>query len=81
MDGSNNIDCLVSIGSIFAVYKRKTICGVEPPDIEKDVLNPGRELVVAGYALYGAATMMVLTSGTSVNGFILDPSIGKNYDI
>lgn len=54
---------------------------MEPPDIEKDVLNPGRELVVAGYALYGAATMMVLTSGTSVNGFILDPSIGKQYDI
>ena len=54
---------------------------MEPPDIEKDVLNPGRELVVAGYALYGAATMMVLTSGTSVNGFILDPSIGKNFDI
>ena len=77
LDGSNNIECLVSVGSIFAVYKRKTIAGVEPADIEKDVLNPGRELVAAGYALYGAATMMVLSTGKSVNGFILDPSIGN----
>jgi len=77
LDGSNNIECLVSVGSIFAVYKRKTVAGVEPADIEKDVLNPGRELVAAGYALYGAATMMVLSTGKSVNGFILDPSIGE----
>ena len=77
LDGSNNIECLVSVGSIFAVYKRKTVAGVEPADIEKDVLNPGRELIAAGYALYGAATMMVLSTGKSVNGFILDPSIGN----
>ena len=77
MDGSNNIDCLVSVGSIFAVYKRKTIRGLEAPDIKKDVLNPGKELVAAGYALYGAATMIVLTTGSNVNGFILDPSIGN----
>jgi fructose-1,6-bisphosphatase I len=24
LDGSNNIDCLASIGSIFAIYHRKT---------------------------------------------------------
>ena len=61
LDGSNNIECLVSVGSIFAVYKRKTVAGVESADIEKDVLNPGRELIAAGYALYGSATMMVLS--------------------
>ena len=77
LDGSNNIECLVSVGSIFAIYKRKTISGVEPADIEKDVLNPGRELVAAGYALYGTATMIVLSTGKNVNGFILDPSIGN----
>ena len=77
LDGSNNIECLVSVGSIFAVYKRKTISGIEAADIEKDVLNPGRELVAAGYALYGAATMIVLTTGNGVDGFILNPSIGN----
>eukprot|EP00095_Tigriopus_kingsejongensis_P006775 maker-scaffold637_size121548-snap-gene-0.25 protein:Tk06775 transcript:maker-scaffold637_size121548-snap-gene-0.25-mRNA-1 annotation:"fructose- -bisphosphatase 1" len=75
LDGSNNIDCLASIGSIFAIYKRKTPKGT-PPSLE-DVLQPGRNLVASGYALYGSALMMVLTTGNGVNGFIMDPSIGE----
>jgi len=77
LDGSNNIECLASIGSIFAVYKRKTKLGFEPPDVTRDVLNPGRELVAAGYALYGSATVMILTTGDGVQGFVLDPTIGE----
>lgn len=44
-----------------------------------DALRPGRELVAAGYALYGSATMMVLSlgKGKGVNGFMYDPSIGE----
>ncbi|VDM54701.1 unnamed protein product [Angiostrongylus costaricensis] len=42
-----------------------------------DVLRPGREMVAAGYALYGSATMVVLTTGNGVNGFTLDPAIGE----
>lgn len=75
LDGSNNIDCLASIGSIFAIYKRKTPKGTAPS--LEDVLQPGRQLVAAGYALYGSALMMVLSTGNGVNGFIMDPSIGK----
>ncbi|XP_059096655.1 fructose-1,6-bisphosphatase 1-like [Tigriopus californicus] len=75
LDGSNNIDCLASIGSIFAIYKRKTPKGTAPS--LEDVLQPGRQLVAAGYALYGSALMMVLSTGNGVNGFILDPSIGE----
>ncbi|XP_045538772.1 fructose-1,6-bisphosphatase 1 [Papilio machaon] len=75
LDGSSNIDCLVSVGSIFCIYK-KTSAG-EPT--ESDALRPGRELVAAGYALYGSATMMVLSlgRGKGVNGFMYDPSIGE----
>lgn len=40
---------------------------------EKDALQPGRNLVAAGYALYGSATMMVLSTGHGVNCFMLDP--------
>lgn len=40
---------------------------------EKDVLQPGRKLVAAGYALYGSATMMVISTGQGVNCFMLDP--------
>ncbi|XP_037115035.1 fructose-1,6-bisphosphatase 1-like [Syngnathus acus] len=74
LDGSSNIDCLVSIGTIFAIYKKASEDG-EP--CEKDALQPGRNLVAAGYALYGSATMMVLSTGHGVNGFMLDPAIGE----
>ncbi|XP_040574785.1 fructose-1,6-bisphosphatase 1 isoform X2 [Lepeophtheirus salmonis] len=75
LDGSNNIDCLASIGSIFAVYKRKTPKG-SPPTLE-DVLQPGKNLIAAGYALYGSATVMMLSTGSGVDKYILDPSTGE----
>ncbi|KAB7500448.1 Fructose-1,6-bisphosphatase 1 [Armadillidium nasatum] len=59
LDGSSNIDCLVSIGSIFAVYRKNT---ETEPSVD-DALQPGRTLVAAGYALYGSATMLVLSTG------------------
>ncbi|KAJ8969219.1 hypothetical protein NQ314_001860 [Rhamnusium bicolor] len=73
LDGSSNIDCLVSIGSIFAILKKedKSIPGLA------DALQPGNKAVAAGYALYGSATMMVITTGNGVHGFMLDPSIGE----
>ncbi|XP_062340526.1 fructose-1,6-bisphosphatase 1-like [Osmerus eperlanus] len=73
LDGSSNIDCLVSIGTIFAIYKKTT--GGDPE--EKDALQSGRNIVAAGYALYGSATMVVLSTGQGVNCFMLDPSIGE----
>ncbi|XP_070502105.1 fructose-1,6-bisphosphatase 1 isoform X2 [Chironomus tepperi] len=74
LDGSSNIDCLVSIGSIFAIYKKVTD---DEPNVN-DALQPGRKLVAAGYTLYGSATMFVLALQTGgVNGFTYDPSIGE----
>uniref|UniRef100_A0A669D1P3 Fructose-1,6-bisphosphatase 1 n=1 Tax=Oreochromis niloticus TaxID=8128 RepID=A0A669D1P3_ORENI len=73
LDGSSNIDCLVSIGTIFAIYKKTS----DDEPCEKDALQPGRNLVAAGYALYGSATMIVLSTGQGVNCFMLDPAIGE----
>jgi fructose-1,6-bisphosphatase I len=73
LDGSSNIDCLVSIGTIFAIYKKDS----DGPATVRDALQPGRKIVAAGYALYGSATMVVLSVGNGVNGFMLDPSIGE----
>jgi len=73
LDGSSNIDCLVSIGSIFAIFKKPH----EGPLAPGDALQSGRQIVAAGYALYGSATMIVLSTGHGVNGFMLDPSIGE----
>ena len=54
LDGSSNIDCLVSIGSIFGIFRKPD--GVT--DINTMALQKGRNMVAAGYALYGSATMM-----------------------
>ncbi len=43
----------------------------EPSD--KDALQPGNQIVCAGYALYGSASMVALSTGAGVNFFMLDP--------
>jgi fructose-1,6-bisphosphatase I len=74
LDGSSNIDVNVSIGTIFAIYRRVSAegeCQME------DFLQKGHMQVAAGYVLYGSSTMLVYTTGKGVNGFTLDPSIGE----
>jgi fructose-1,6-bisphosphatase I len=74
LDGSSNIDVNVSVGTIFSIYRRKSIEG--KPTLE-DALQRGTEQVAAGYVVYGSSTMLVYTTGKGVNGFTLDPSIGE----
>ncbi len=74
LDGSSNIDVNVSVGTIFSVLRAPDGC--ENPTID-DFLQPGTRQVCAGYAVYGPATMLVLTTGHGVNGFTLDRSIGE----
>uniref|UniRef100_A0A8D8UW01 Fructose-1,6-bisphosphatase isozyme 2 n=1 Tax=Cacopsylla melanoneura TaxID=428564 RepID=A0A8D8UW01_9HEMI len=75
LDGSSNIDCLVSIGSIFSIFKKQHDGAATP----QDALQKGSEMVAGGYALYGSATMVVLSvgKGQGVHGFMLDPAIGE----
>jgi fructose-1,6-bisphosphatase I len=75
LDGSSNIDCNVSIGTIFAIYRRVSKTG--EPCTKADFLQRGDKQVAAGYILYGSSTMLVYTTGNGVNGFTLDPSIGE----
>ena len=42
----------------------------------KILLQPGVDLVAAGYVIYGSSTMLVYSTGEGVNGFTLDPSVG-----
>ena len=74
LDGSSNIDVNVSIGTIFAIYRRKNF---DIPVSIDDFLQPGTEQIAAGYITYGSSTMLVYTTGKGVNGFTLDPSIGE----
>jgi fructose-1,6-bisphosphatase I/sedoheptulose-1,7-bisphosphatase len=70
--GSSNIDINAPVGSIFSVLHAPSAGKVE----DAHFLQKGSEQVAAGYALYGPATMLVLSVGTGVNAFTLDPTFG-----
>jgi len=75
LDGSSNIDCNVSTGTIFAVYEKTSTSPVGTVD---DILRTGNDSVAAGYCMYGAATELVLCfKGSGVERFALDPSLGE----
>jgi fructose-1,6-bisphosphatase I / sedoheptulose-1,7-bisphosphatase len=74
LDGSSNIDVNVSVGSIFSIL-RAPEPGVDATT--PDFLQPGTAQVCAGYALYGPATMLVLTLGRGVHAFTLDQALGE----
>jgi fructose-1,6-bisphosphatase I len=93
LDGSSNIDIAAPIGTIFAIWKRKSVAG---PILESDFLQKGDECIAAGYVLYGSATMLMLSVGKGVQLFALNsatatymsvnnnvqlPSMGKIYSM
>lgn len=78
LDGSGNVDVDGAMGTIFGVYRRTPDRIGQPADLV-DFLRPGRDLVAAGYVLYGPSTMFVYTAGGDVNGFTLDRSIGTFF--
>ena len=78
LDGSGNVDVDGAMGTIFGIYRRPKGRAGQPADVS-DFLQPGRDLVAAGYVLYGPSTMFVYSVGGSVNGFTLDRSIGTFF--
>merc|ERR1712190_292515 len=64
-----------SVGSIFSVYRRKSAMAEQATTA--DIMRPGTEIIVAGYCMYGAACELVLTFGSGVQRFALDPAIGE----
>src|ERR1700731_3981460 len=74
LDGSSNTDVNVSVGTIFSVLRHNS--RPEPPTTV-NYLQPGRQQVAAGYAIYGPATMLVVTVGKGTHGFTLDREIGN----
>lgn len=74
LDGSSNIDNNNPVGTIFSIYRRRTM---EGDGTLEDVLQPGRDQIAAGYVMYGSSVMMVYSTGQGVHGFTLDPTIGE----
>jgi len=77
LDGSSNIDVNVTIGTIFSIFRK--LGPADEPATEKDFHQTGRNMVAAGYVMYGSATVLVLATkdAKGVNGFTLDPSTGE----
>jgi fructose-1,6-bisphosphatase I len=72
LDGSSNLDVCGSVGTIFSILRKDR----RSPRAADSLLQPGVKQVAAGYVLYGSSTVMMLTIGTGVDMFVLDPSIG-----
>lgn len=77
LDGSSNIDVNATIGTIFGIFRRKTEEG--SPAQKEDYLRSGRDMVAAGYIIYGSGTVLVLSTGEGVFGFTLDPLVGEFF--
>ena len=60
LDGSSLVDVNLSVGTIFAVYKRATFIGAK-----------GDEQLAAGFVVYGPRTTMVLTVKKGVQEYTL----------
>jgi fructose-1,6-bisphosphatase I len=76
LDGSSNIDLNVTIGTIFAILRRKDSSATPT---REDALRPGHEIVGAGYVLFGPSTLFVLSTGQGVHAFTLDPNVGEFF--
>ncbi|MEY4667878.1 MAG: class 1 fructose-bisphosphatase [Pseudomonadota bacterium] len=74
LDGSSNIGSSIPTGTIFCILKKKDPTRAAVLD---DFRQPGSSIVAAGYAVYGAKTSFVYSTGNGVHGFTLDPSIGE----
>lgn len=62
-----------NMGAIFGVFRQLT---GNMPGLP-DVMQPARNLVAAGYALYGSCTTMMFSVGHGVQQFTLDPSLNE----
>ena len=75
LDGSSNLDIDCPVGTIFSVVKRKS-ANSEIPSVS-DTLQCGREVLAAGYVLYGPSTMLVCSVGAGVNGYTFNPGSAR----
>lgn len=64
IDGSSNIAYNVSVGSTFSIFNKNSMTS-------NSMLISGKYQVAAGYIMYGSRTIMVITEGSSVEGFSL----------
>ena len=75
LDGSSNIDCNVSIGTIFSIKKIKN---KKHPEEDFYILG---DYLASGYFIYGPQTLLVLTVGSGIMKFALNVEDNKFISI
>lgn len=75
LDGSSNIECNVSVGTIFGIYE---CINSANPTVE-DCLQNGNKMICAGYVLYSSSVIMVVSLGLDkgVHSFTINPTFGE----
>ncbi|MGO4855320.1 class 1 fructose-bisphosphatase [Phaeovulum sp. W22_SRMD_FR3] len=73
LDGSSNIEVGMVVGSIFSIFRLPE--GIEPDTLPAALT--GMNQLIAGYALYGPVTELVLGMTDWVDGFCLEPDTSQ----
>ena len=60
LDGSQNIDPGLNIGTIFCIFKISN---------DENLINNGRDIICAGYALFGINTQIIIAENSNVEYF------------
>lgn len=74
LDGSSNIDCNVSIGTIFSLFPAT---GAPDTDPAASFLQRGSAQLAAGFFVYGPRLTLALTLGVGTRGFVFSPDHGQ----
>jgi len=89
LDGSSNVDAGIATGTIFGVFAEEEECLIPEEEANGMTINqirerclirtlqPGSNLVAAGYCLYSSSCHLFVTFGNGVQGFTLDPEVGE----
>ena len=73
LDGSSNTDINSLIGTIFSITHAPQWMD---PDDPSAFLQPGTQIVAAGYVLYGPSAMLAMTTGKGTHLYTLDKTHG-----
>lgn len=73
LDGSSNIDCNVTVGTIFCIWIKDPSTGKAS---QKDFFQTGRKVLASGYCIYGNATQFILAFNNEVNGYTQGDHLG-----
>ena len=79
LDGSSNIDASIPTGTVFGIFQNNEECLIADDDPDQvldedeqrclqNTLQPGKNLVAAGYCLYSSTTILMFTIGNGVQG-------------